>query len=142
MFRRHSQCQRRGTSLVEAAIVYPVALLLTIGVIVAGLGVFRYQQVASLAREGARYASVHGTQYATDTGNAAYTSTAISTYVMSKAAGLNTSSLTVTTSPATAPDSSTPGKNTVSVTVSYPWVPEAYFGGVTLTSTSVMPMCY
>ena len=30
--------------------------------------------------------------------------------------------------------------NTVSVTVSYNWVPEAYFGGVTLTSTSVMPM--
>ena len=32
--------------------------------------------------------------------------------------------------------------NTVTVTVNYNWVPEAYFGGMTLTSTSVMPMSY
>ncbi len=37
------------------------------------MGIYRYQQVASLAREGARYASVHGSQYAADTGNAAAT---------------------------------------------------------------------
>jgi hypothetical protein len=33
-------------------------------------------------------------------------------------------------------------RNTVSVTVSYPWIPEAFLGGVALTSTSVMPMSY
>lgn len=33
--------------------------------------------------------------------------------------------------------------NTVSVTVSYQWVPEWFLSGpITLTSTSVMPMCY
>jgi hypothetical protein len=33
--------------------------------------------------------------------------------------------------------------NTVSVTVSYTWIPEMYLiGPITLTSTSVMPMCY
>ena len=33
--------------------------------------------------------------------------------------------------------------NTVTVTVSYDWVPEALLGtGVTLSSTSVMPMSY
>lgn len=50
----------RGTNAVEAAIALPVAFLLILGTCVIGLGVFRYQQVASLAREGARYASVHG----------------------------------------------------------------------------------
>jgi hypothetical protein len=33
--------------------------------------------------------------------------------------------------------------NTVSVTVTYTWFPEMYlFGPITLTSTSVMPVCY
>jgi Flp pilus assembly protein TadG len=32
--------------------------------------------------------------------------------------------------------------NTVSVTLSYQWIPEVFLGGITLTSTSVMPMCY
>jgi Flp pilus assembly protein TadG len=145
MLHRHSRYRRQGATLVEAAIVYPVFLLLTVGVIVVGLGMFRYNQMASLAREGARWASVRGSQYASDTGNATATSGSsgsIATYVKSLAAGLDTNSLTVTTSWSTSNDSSTPGKNAVSVTVSYPWVPEAYFGGVTLTSTSVMTISY
>ena len=31
---------------------------------------------------------------------------------------------------------------TVTVTLTYRWVPEAFLGGVTLSSTSVMPMSY
>ena len=42
-------------------IVLPVICLVML--IVGGMGVFRYQQVACLAREAARYASVRGTQY-------------------------------------------------------------------------------
>ena len=57
---------RRGVHLVESAIVYPIVLLLLIGVLVVGLGVFRYQQMASLARDGARWASVRGGRYQTD----------------------------------------------------------------------------
>ena len=34
------------------------------------MGVFRYQEVATLAREGARYASTHGYQYRKDAGQA------------------------------------------------------------------------
>src|SRR5262249_21735204 len=98
MLRRHSQCPRRGATLVEAAFVYPVLFLLIVGIIVVGLGVSRYQQVAHLAREGARWASVRGAQFATDTGNAAATSTDISNYVKGKAAGLDTAKLTVTPS--------------------------------------------
>ena len=50
--------------------VYPLTILLLLGTVVLGLGVFRYQQLQCLAREGARYASVHGPQYAADSGNA------------------------------------------------------------------------
>src|SRR5262245_3304026 len=147
MLRRHSQYQRRGAILVEAAIVYPVLFLLIIGMVVGGLGVFRYNRVASLAREGARYASVRGAQFATDTGNAAATTTAVENHVKSMAAGLDTNSLTVTTTwntsnALTHTSGSSTVQNTVSVTVSYPWVPEAFCGGVTLTSTSVMTMSY
>jgi hypothetical protein len=35
-----------------------------------------------------------------------------------------------------------PIQNTVTVTLTYTWVPEAFLGGVTLSSTSVMPMSY
>ena len=40
--------------------------------LVGGLGVFRYVELASLAREASRQASVHGTGYANDTGNSAW----------------------------------------------------------------------
>jgi hypothetical protein len=33
-----------------------------------------------------------------------------------------------------------PVTNTVTVTVSYNWIPEAFLGGITLTSTSTVPM--
>jgi Flp pilus assembly protein TadG len=49
---------------VEAAFVIPIVLVLVCGTIVSGVAVFRYQQVAFLAREGARWASVRGGQYA------------------------------------------------------------------------------
>ena len=52
--------RRRGAALVETAFVFPVLIVLMIGLIVGALGVFRYQEVASLAREGSRYASLHG----------------------------------------------------------------------------------
>ena len=44
--------RRRGTTTVEAAIVLPTVFLFVIGMCVIGLGIYRYQQVASLARGG------------------------------------------------------------------------------------------
>jgi Flp pilus assembly protein TadG len=60
--------RRRGASAVEAAILVPVTFLLILGLIVGGMGVFRYQEVAALARQGARYASTHGANYRKDNG--------------------------------------------------------------------------
>jgi len=71
--RRTPNPPRRGIQAVEVAIVLPVLMMLTLGTCSTAMGVYYYQLVATLAREGARWASVHGTQYAADTGNSAAT---------------------------------------------------------------------
>ena len=63
MIAAHRARRRRGVAAVEFAVIAPVVLLFAFGLIVGGLGVFRYQEVAHLAREGARYASTHGGMY-------------------------------------------------------------------------------
>lgn len=57
---------RSAATLVEAAIVLPVTLLLVFGLVIGGLGIFRYQEVAYLARLCARYACTHAGQYESD----------------------------------------------------------------------------
>src|SRR6516165_6177098 len=92
--RRFSQV-RRGATAVETAIVIPLVLMFTVGMCIMGLGIYRYEQMATLAREGARYASVHGSQYAADTGNAAAASTDIyNNAIKPLTAGLSASKLT------------------------------------------------
>jgi hypothetical protein len=66
MLYRHHRQPRRGITLLEGAVVYPITFLLILGLIIGALGVFRYQEVAALARRGARYASTHGAQYRKD----------------------------------------------------------------------------
>src|SRR4051794_4360825 len=152
--------KRPGATIVESAVVSPVVFLLVLGLLVGAAGVFRYQEMASLARRASRYASVHGTQYAKDTGNPAATPTVsglappgsdIYNNVAANAVILDPSRLTCSVSynSANSPyrTSTVNGlvvatTNTVSVTLSYQWIPEAFLGGITLTSTSVTPMCY
>jgi Flp pilus assembly protein TadG len=64
MIRKPAARRRRGSTLVECAFVYPITCFLIFGLLIGGTGIFRYQQVAHLAREAARFASVHGGQYA------------------------------------------------------------------------------
>src|SRR3954471_4479286 len=96
-----SPARRAGASAVEFACTCSVALFLVFATIVGGLGVFRFQEVAHLAREGARYASTHGGQYSQDgmpakTGVAAVTSSSdVRSYVSSRANLLDSSRLTV-----------------------------------------------
>src|SRR6187402_3204985 len=51
----------RGQALTEFAVVLPVFLLLVFGIIDLGRVIWGLDNVANAAREGARYASVHGT---------------------------------------------------------------------------------
>ena len=73
----------------SAPSVYPVAILLLMGTLIMGLGVFRYQQLQFLAREGARYASVHGPTYASESGQSKASTSTVLTYVQGMAVGLD-----------------------------------------------------
>jgi hypothetical protein len=150
---RRAPQRRSAATAVEAAFVYPVLFTLILSLLVGAGGIFRYSQLASLAREGARYASVHGTQYAEEMGVTAPTPDQIFNNVIAPmAAGFDTTamghSITYNTSNSpyyTVLDSNNnvvPVQNTVTVTLTYLWLPEWFLGGITLTSTSVMPMSY
>src|SRR5947209_1409958 len=57
---------RGAATAVECAFILPITLFLLFGLVVGSMGVFRYQEVATLARAGARYGSTHGHQDRTD----------------------------------------------------------------------------
>lgn len=152
MLVRRRLVRRRGATMVEGALVLSVAFLLTLGVMILALGVYRYQQVASLAREAARYASVHGGQFALDTGQAMATSGSIySNVIQPMAVGLDLTQLTYSVNWDNAnelpiylanPATGQYLRNRVTVTISYSWSPETYLAPITLTSTSTMEMSY
>jgi Flp pilus assembly protein TadG len=131
---------------VEVAIVLPVTFFLIFALVVGVLGVFRYQEVASLARAGGRYASTHGAQYRKDAGLANGTATDWQTDINANAIQpalvvLDPSLLTLQ---ANWPDvANQPGQpdnwptSTVTVTITYQWIPELYLvGPYYLSSTS------
>lgn len=49
----------RGQAMVETALVLPLFLMVVLGIIVIGIGLFYQQQVTNAAREAARYAAIH-----------------------------------------------------------------------------------
>lgn len=121
---------------VEVALVAPLTFLLIMGLIVGGFGIFRYQQVAALAREGARWASVRGKQYQRQTRQSAPTPADVFTNaIRPKAVSLDLGRLSY----AVEWDADS---TIVTVTVNYAWIPERYMLPVTMTSTSVMPITY
>ena len=151
MTRRFSSHRRRGSVATESVVVLPTLVFLILSIVVGGYGVFRYQQIAMLAREGARYASVHGGQYQQETGNSAATPQDVyNNAIVPFATNLDLSQLSysVTWNANNMPysvsnDYETPTNNTVTVTVHYNWFPEAYLiGPIVLSSTSTMPMSY
>jgi len=136
---RISKPARGGAVTVEFAITAAATLLILFGNIVGALGIFRYQEVASLARQAARYASVHGSGYTKVTGQPAATADSIyKQAVLPKAVLLDPAKLQVDV--AWAPNNK-PG-SLVTVTVKYNWVAEAIFGSVTLKSSATQQMSY
>jgi Flp pilus assembly protein TadG len=136
---RLRRTRRRGTTIMECALVFPVFLFLVFAVVIGGLGVFRYLEVAGLSREAARYASVRGLAYVRDTGSPVPTPEEIYEAVIKpRAAALDLSALSyeVTWDP-------DPGQGSnVRVTIKYSWLPEAFLGGLILSSTASMPISY
>jgi hypothetical protein len=114
------------------AIIAPLAFLLVIGLIVGCVGIFRYNQVAALAHEGARWAAVHGRNYERINGRKPITSEEIySNVIQPRATGIDLGRLTCTMEL----DST---HSVISVTVSYQWLPEAYFNKVSMSRTATM----
>jgi Flp pilus assembly protein TadG len=131
--------RRRGAVILECALVYPITFLLVFGLIIGGLGVFRYQEVASLAREASRYASLHGATYQQATGKKAATAADVyNNVILPKAVALNPSQLSYNV--AWTPDNNVGSK--VTVTVTYHWVPEAFLPSMNLSSTSTVVVAY
>ena len=163
-----TRSRRRGALTVEFAITSSVTFLIILALIIGGLGVFRYHEVAHLAREGARFASTHGGRYAlagmpASTGVPAISSnTDLQNYLLPRASLLDPnhtqSSISwsapssivpsnipyyVDTDPSLVPPGQKTIRNYVTVTVTYQWMPDLFLvGPITLTSSSTMPMSY
>jgi Flp pilus assembly protein TadG len=149
--RRRQRKSRRGAATVEFAICLPIVFFLIFGTMIGAMGVFRYQQTAELAREAARWACVHGGQYAEETGNPAATPQQIyDTIIDPLAVGMDRRRLSYEVTwdksnvPLDASQSATnPKGNTVTVKVTYDWFPELFLvGPYSLTSTSTAQMVY
>lgn len=153
---------RRAALAVEGAIVFAVWFTVMLALIAGGLGVFRYQQVACVAREGARWASVHGSDWQSDTNaTAAQQNDVLQQAILPLAVGMDPSAIsvqvqfvdrvagtvsswdTVKHPPVGVDSAGNDVTNRVRVTVTYQWTPGALLvGPLYLTSTSEMLMWY
>lgn len=119
----------RGQALVEFALASLLLFMLLFGILEGSRAVFYYNSLASLARDGARFAIVRGSDSGRETNEAA-----VRTFVQGRAVGL-TPSVSVTWTPDTRPGS------TVQVQVNHTFTSVAPFLGLgpnALTATSQM----
>ncbi len=155
-------CRRRAAVAVESALVYPVLFILLFGLIIGGLGVTRYQVVAYMAREAARFASVRGADWQVSMNQSSPTADQIGqNIVLPLAVAMDAAQLQTVvqwvngaTGDVSDWDSSTKATvtltasgdviaNRVRVTITYTWFPELFLGGpVVLQSVCETPMCF
>jgi Flp pilus assembly protein TadG len=109
------QQPRRGTHIVELALILPVFLLFIFATLDFALIMWAYGTVSEASRAGARYAMVHGSMAASPVGPTANDST-VQTQVQNNALALNTANLTVTSS---WPDGDNKPSHRVTVTTTY-----------------------
>ena len=64
----HKNKKIRGATTVETAIVLPLVVLFLFGLLVFQMAAFRRNQIAWLAQESSRYASVHGQEFSKQSG--------------------------------------------------------------------------
>lgn len=76
--------QTAGASAVEFALVLPMLLTLTLGAVDGGRAMLAFNTVEKLAKDGARYASVRGSEYSSPASQAE-----IENYLRGRATGLN-----------------------------------------------------
>lgn len=138
MARLKRHVDRRGAALVEAALVLPILLILTFGVLEYGWMFIKDQEITSAARQGARIAAT------VDATNAQVQSAVSS--IMS-ANGLGGSGYQLTFSPANVATVSPKSSLTVSISVTYSnikltgisWIPTPAHLGATITMSKEGP---
>lgn len=126
--------QRRepGQTLVEFCICAVVLLMLVFGVVDLGRGVFAYNTISSAAREGVRYAVVHGASSAHPVGPTA-NDAGLAAVVAGFAVGIQNTNLVVLSS---WPNGNATGA-VVNVTVQYTFHPvTAFFSTLALSNHS------
>jgi Flp pilus assembly protein TadG len=144
---------RRGAALVEVAIIVPLFIFLIAIAADVVSGVYRFQQVATLARTGARYAAVHAGMYAQEWTTSVVTADTLKqNVILPQSFNLNTSLLTCNLSwlPSgnsypyyDSTDTGVRKYNMVRVELNYSWQPIFLFGSpLTLTSRSEMTISY
>jgi Flp pilus assembly protein TadG len=153
--------RRSAAAAVEAAVSLPVLFFLLLALVIGGMVVFRYQQVACQAREAARWACVRGGDYQKDTDQLSPTQQQIlEQAVLPLAVGMDPAALSchvqwIDQGSNTVQDwdsapkdvkSVTPKgeyvSNTVRVTITYQWTWDFLLGPVSLQSVSELPMSY
>jgi Flp pilus assembly protein TadG len=130
--------RRSGAAIVEAAFVLPVILLLLIGIMSGAIMVYTADEVSNVAREGARWASVRGSDYHLYTLKPAATAADIQAYTLQQPVMLDPNRMTVTV---TWQGSNKPGQY-VTVDVSYDFPGLGIFGAQTFHSRSTTLMTY
>jgi Flp pilus assembly protein TadG len=140
---KHPRRGEEGQSLVETALVLPVMFSLIIGMMVMFLAFYTHAYISELAREGTRYAAVHGSSCTTSAGaSCELTVSQINTYVagigLPNLGGGTMSASNVTT---TFPDGDQvpPHRVKIVVTYSFPYkIPYVMNSTLSMSSTSVM----
>ncbi|GAC1469062.1 MAG: hypothetical protein NVSMB9_12430 [Isosphaeraceae bacterium] len=122
----------------EMAFAGPVVIMFLIGIMDTGAAVHSNNALAEAAREGARYAAVHGSLSATPLGPTA-NSAAVEDVVRGYAIGLDPAKLQVQSS---WPDLDNKPKSRVTVAVSYTYQPIGLFGAAFVMRSSSTMMIY
>jgi Flp pilus assembly protein TadG len=130
--------RRSAVVTVEAAIVLPILLFFLIAILAGSLMVYIKDEVSNVSREGARYASVRGANYALTTKNPAATAADITAYVKKSNAMLDPNSVTCTVTW----DTSNRVGQFVTVEVKYQWKGFLFFKAAEFTSKSTAMITY
>jgi Flp pilus assembly protein TadG len=126
-----------GQTLIESALVFGFLIILVIGMLEMSLFLYNYAVLTDAAKEGVRYAVVHGSSGTAPASSDDINNNAVQPFLKASVHEIPPSSVTVNY-----PDGSNAPGNRVQVTVSYLYDPlflkaPEYWATVTVSATSV-----
>jgi Flp pilus assembly protein TadG len=130
----------RGQALVEFALAGPIFFILLIGLVEGGRYVFYSESLSHAAREGARYAIIHGAVSSNPTGPGSGdpSGEAVKQAVRDAAVGMGDVAAVVIPDPTYSPNNNRRG-STVTVTLNYTYTPiVAIFGPITVDAEATL----